>query len=98
MKVTSSPVADSIPFDNSTNGFTATNVQKAIEEISLVGTANLPEYLVDPSSPTAGETWVLRSPVAGSPIGLLLALTNATNGYKLSYRTTEGTTVRAILS
>jgi hypothetical protein len=31
-KIQSTPVAQSIPFDNSTNGFTSTNVQTAIEE------------------------------------------------------------------
>lgn len=32
-KVYSSPVAKSTPFDNTTNGFTATDVQAAIEEV-----------------------------------------------------------------
>jgi hypothetical protein len=31
-KIQSTPVAVSVPFDNSTNGFTSTNVQTAIEE------------------------------------------------------------------
>lgn len=32
------PVANEIPFDNSTNGFTSDNVQNAIEEIPIVAT------------------------------------------------------------
>jgi hypothetical protein len=31
-KIQATPVAVSVPFDNSTNGFTSTNVQTAIEE------------------------------------------------------------------
>jgi hypothetical protein len=32
MSITVSPVAITVPFDNTANGFTSTNVQKAIEE------------------------------------------------------------------
>ena len=40
-KVYTTPVAKSVPFDNSTNGFTATDTQSAIEEAksSAIGTA-----------------------------------------------------------
>jgi len=67
-------------------------------------TFRIPQYDVDPSSPVAEDAWVLKSgggsQVAGSPIGLLLALTYATTGggYQFSYRTKENTTVRATLS
>lgn len=91
------PVAAQIPFDNSTNGFTATDTQEAIEEAKKI-----PEYASDPVSPTTNEVWVLRTMLAdqGSPIGLLLSLTNATviNNYKLSYKTISGTIVRADLN
>lgn len=63
----------------------------------------IPEFIVDPVSPSPEDTWVLHSGFApiGSPIGLLLSLTHAnlaTGNYKLSYRTTEGTTVRVPLT
>lgn len=35
MPVYHKPFATNVPFDNSTNGFTATNVQDAIEEAAL---------------------------------------------------------------
>ena len=66
---------------------------------------NIPEYYVDPASPTPEETWVLASltgtgHAAGSPIGLLLSLTYSSTVYmyQLSYRTLEGTTVRTTLA
>ena len=58
---------------------------------------NIPEYLTDPFSPIAGETWVLHDSVRGSPIGLLLALTNNQDTYKLSYKTLSGTVIRTPL-
>jgi len=36
-KIQATPVAVTVPFDNSTNGFTATNVQTAIEEAKASG-------------------------------------------------------------
>jgi len=63
----------------------------------------IPEVTMDPSSPTAGETWVLMSSVglAGEAMGVL-GLTYsgdaAHSTYQLSYYTTEGTTVRTELS
>lgn len=62
------------------------------------GGSNLPEYLTDPVSPTNGDAWVLRTQRTGNPIGMLLSLTYATDFYQLSYRTTEGLTVRTILA
>lgn len=57
----------------------------------------------DKPSPSAGDVWVKHttSTVAGSPVGLLLSLTNATSGtekYELSYRTSAGTTKRVELA
>lgn len=60
------------------------------------GSVQIPEYATDPVSPSPTDTWVLRIP-AGSPIGLLLALTQGQNTYQLSYRTAAGTTVRTNL-
>lgn len=69
------------------------------------GVAFIPQYNdTDPASPTAQDAWVLRSGSAstgGSPIGLLLALTEAGGGgysYQFSYYTQEGTIIRAALS
>lgn len=71
------------------------------------GTVTIPEYTSDPGSPAANSAWVLRGGSGGgipdgTPIGLLLALTYTNNSgspftYDFSYRTTEGTTVRASL-
>lgn len=63
----------------------------------------LPEYTSDPSS-SSGDVWVLRSDAGGTegiPLGMLLAITQtvgATSSYQLSYKTSEGTTVRTTLS
>jgi len=62
------------------------------------GSFSIPELTSDPVSPCPGETWVLKASVAGTPIGLLLALTYGSTTYLLSYRTTENTTVRVQLS
>jgi len=95
-----SPVAKGIPFDNSTNGFTSTEVQAAIEEAkaaAVSGSVVISEYNTDPISPAVNDTWVLRQS-NGSPIGLLLALTTNTSIYKLSYKTISGAIVRTILT
>jgi hypothetical protein len=100
-KIAVTNVAKSTPFDNSTNGFVATNVQDAIEEATSSSGFNIPELNSDPVSPTPGDTWVLRNVIlpAGSPFGLLLALTTPeTFDYRLSYRTLNNTTVRIILT
>ena len=57
----------------------------------------IPEYTSDPVSPIAGQAWVLKQN-AGTPIGLLLAITRAAPIYYFSYYTYEGTTVRTLLS
>lgn len=62
------------------------------------GSSGIPEYLTDPISPSAGTMWVLRTDLIGKPIGLLMALTYTNDIYQLSYRTTEGTTVRTVLN
>ena len=55
-----------------------------------VGNADIPELMQDPANPTPESAWVLHSPVAGSPIGLLLALTHAVSKYQFSYQTANG--------
>jgi hypothetical protein len=70
---------------------------------STSGSVNIPEVNIDPLTPNAGDTWVLHlgTAIGGSPIGLLLALTQSDDrvgGYDLSYRTSEGTTVRTPLT
>jgi len=60
------------------------------------GVATINEYTTDPSSPSAGDTWVLKTG-AGSPIGLLLALTNNNISYSLSFKTVSGAIVRTTL-
>jgi len=62
----------------------------------------IPEVYIDPVSPIAGQTWVLATDrgAIGTPSGLLLSLTHGSSvfGYQFSYRTTEGTTIRTVLS
>lgn len=100
-KIKTSQVARSTPFDNSSNGFTATNVQEAIEEASSGSGFSLPQLNSDPVSPTPESAWVLKSTIKapGEAIGLLLALTDAgTYSYKLSYKTLDGVIVRTTLT
>lgn len=58
----------------------------------------IPELTSDPIDPQAGDAWVLQSGSAGTPIGLLLALTKPTATYLFSYRTLAGTTIRRELT
>lgn len=66
----------------------------------------IPQLTSDPASPKAQDAWILAAVSGGTgggeAIGLLLALTTADAGgsssYQFSYRTKEGTTVRATLS
>lgn len=68
------------------------------------GAVIIPEYSSDPSSPTAGQTWVLKS--GGGKLKMLFGLgypitiPDPVGGieYQLSYRTSEGTTKRVTLS
>lgn len=66
------------------------------------GPVAIPEVYTDPLTPLAGSVWVLAldQGTGGSPLGLLLSLTHAVSifTYQLSYRTTEGTTIRTVLS
>ncbi|MBA4285473.1 MAG: hypothetical protein C0434_08080 [Xanthomonadaceae bacterium] len=61
------------------------------------GTANIPEVTADPTAPTAGDAWVLRSVVhpagtlQGFAGGFPLALAADQNRFDLSISTSEGT-------
>lgn len=52
-----SPTADSIPFDNDTNGFTADNVQDAIEEVQGDKIGKLLDFIFTASGNTA-DKWL----------------------------------------
>jgi len=57
----------------------------------------IPEYTTDPTSPSKGDTWVLKvtsEMEAGEGMGLLLALTytGSVSNFTLKYRTTNNTT------
>ncbi len=59
------------------------------------GVVSIPQYDTDPVSPADEDVWVRHTGplAAGSPIGLLLALTHATavpDKYYLSYKTIGG--------
>ena len=66
------------------------------------GTAAISELYADPTTPAAQSAWVLATQVAtvGSPVGLLLTLTQASTSYSyaLKYRTLEGTTISTPLA
>ena len=75
------------------------------------GSSSIPELTSDPSSPAVQSAWVLKSGggggtiAAGTPLGLLLALTYALDSsgggpatYQFSYRTIENTTIRVSMS
>lgn len=59
--------------------------------------SSIPQLNSDPSSPSPGNSWVRATQIsmAGSPVGLLLGITQAVNTYtyELRYRTLEGITV-----
>jgi hypothetical protein len=53
------PVAGSVPFDNSTNGFTSTDTQAAIEEVkALVSTSASPGFSYGRSGISSGGTYM----------------------------------------
>ena len=65
------------------------------------GSATIPQYNSDPGSPAVNSAWVLKVPqyqlqTSLFPLGILLA--TQVNAYKLSYRTSEGTTKRVLLT
>jgi hypothetical protein len=81
------------------DGVTGKLIKDGGATIASLG-STLQEYTTDPVSPTAGQTWVLKTPAwvaIGQPIGLLLALTYAENQidtYQFSFQTLNGYTKR----
>lgn len=65
--------------------------------VTPTGSVSIQEVAIDPPAAVAGDSWVLRLGTIGSPIGLLLALTNSKFIYKFSYKTLAGPVVRTTL-
>lgn len=78
-----------IRYDNTTSGLVSKNTQDAIDELSTVSKI-VPERTSDPTSPIAGETWVLKETFVGTPVGMLLSLVGTKIKYSLSYKTISG--------
>jgi hypothetical protein len=71
------------------------------DNLDFVGSGTIPQFSSDPSNPSANSMWVLKTPqyqlqTSIFPLGILLA--TQVNVYKLSYRTSEGTTKRVLLT
>lgn len=66
--------------------------------VKILSPGVIAEYTADPVSPVAGQVWVLKTMIGGSPSGLLLALTQSVESYSLSYKTISGKTVRINLT
>jgi hypothetical protein len=78
-RVRKSEVAESIPFDNSTNGFVSEDVQAAIEEINnTVDTSASPGFTWGSSGNTTSNTWLLNDSVPSNKAGRRIFLNNAT--------------------
>jgi hypothetical protein len=63
----------------------------------------VPQLDADPASPSAEDSWILKTASGGSPgdaYGMLMGITQAggSDTYEYSYRTKEATTVRAALA
>lgn len=82
-----SPTADSIPFDNDTNGFTADNVQDAIEESENSAIGNLLEFPFVSSGNTANK-WLgySNSAAPSNEIPLILPQAAELKGITFSNR------------
>jgi hypothetical protein len=77
--VTVTPVAESIPFDNSTNGFTADDVQEAIEEVqALVANSASPGWSFGRANAVQPLTWLLHEGVSSNITGRMVTMTDAT--------------------
>jgi hypothetical protein len=77
-KVFISPVAKSIPFDNSSNGFVSSDTQGAIEEINnSVATSASPGFTWGRSGTTNGGTYLQNESVPSNTSGRTVFLNNA---------------------
>lgn len=71
-------VASSTPFDNSTNGFTADDVQAAIEEVdNKVNTSASPGFSFGRASNVNAGTWLQCETVPSNKAGRLVYISNA---------------------
>jgi len=64
--------------------------------LTLNGLLNLEVRAAVPASLIAGDVWLVRQPVVGNPIGLLLALTYATGGAPLTLYVYDGIANRSV--
>ena len=62
------------PFDNSTNGFTATDVQAAIEEAAGGGTTSTPTFTWGRSGNVPSGTWLQNETVPSNTTGRTIGL------------------------
>ena len=73
-----SPVAGSIPFDNSTNDFVSDNVQSAIEEVQETSSSSSsPGFTWGRSGNLSTGTWLLNDGVPSNKAGRTIVLNNA---------------------
>lgn len=76
------PVAETIPFDNSTNGFVSEDVQAAIEEVAnTVDTSASPGFTWGSSGNVTSGSWLLNDTVPSNKAGRSIFLTGATLEY-----------------
>lgn len=72
-KVFTTPVAKSVPFDNTSNGFTASEVQAAIEEI---GASASPGFSWGRSASIGAGTWLLNESVPSNTTGRYVSISS----------------------
>ena len=76
--VSISPVAKSVPFDNSTNGFIADDTQAAIEEVQVASAnSSSPGFTWGRSGNLSTNTWLLNDGVPSNKAGRTIVLSNA---------------------
>lgn len=75
-------VAETVPFDNSTNGFMSEDVQAAIEELAnTVDTSASPGFTWGGSGNITSNSWLINDSVPSNKAGRSIFLTNATLEY-----------------
>jgi hypothetical protein len=90
-RIEKSPVAQSTPFDNSTNGLTSTDVQAAIEEVkNLVQTSASPGFSFGRTGVASAGTYMQCETVPSNVSGRWVYIANALVSYV--YVTNELTT------
>lgn len=74
-----SDVAKGIPFDNTGNGFTSTDVQAAIEELKAAAAASAsPGFAWSRSGNIPSDSWLLNDEIPSNRAGRTILLTSAT--------------------